>query len=201
MELTNKQKRFVEEYLIDLNASQAAIRAGYSKKTAGEIGYENLKKPELQAAIQTAIKKRSERTEITAVKVLIELALVGFANAEDYFEWSNSGITIKDSAKLTPEQRAVVGEVSETVIQHGGSKRIKLHDKLKALEMIGRHLAMFTDKHQFTDGSVGVIALPENKPVGAPVDYATEDEKDEKTKSSTGNAHCRRHDTRRGKPY
>lgn len=65
MSLTAKQKRFVEEYLIDLNATQAAIRAGYSKKTAGSIGEENLKKPEIASAIFSAQRSREQRTGIT----------------------------------------------------------------------------------------------------------------------------------------
>lgn len=68
--LTDLQRKFVKEYLIDLNATQAAIRAGYSEKTAYSIGQENLKKPQISAAIQAAINKRAEKTEITADKVL-----------------------------------------------------------------------------------------------------------------------------------
>lgn len=71
--LTDKQKRFVDEYLIDLNATQAAIRAGYSEKTAGAVGFENLKKPEIQEAIAKAQLERSERTKITKDLVVKEL--------------------------------------------------------------------------------------------------------------------------------
>ena len=73
-ELTGKQKRFVEEYLCDLNATQAAIRAGYSAKTAEVVGYENLRKPQIAAAIQEETNKRSTRTEITADRVLREIS-------------------------------------------------------------------------------------------------------------------------------
>lgn len=81
--LTPKQKAFVSEYLIDLNATQAAVRAGYSKKTAGAIGGENLEKPEIQEAIQKATYKRSERTEITQDKVIAEIAKYAFKDASD----------------------------------------------------------------------------------------------------------------------
>jgi len=70
MALTAKQERFVQEYLIDLNATQAAIRAGYSEKTAGSVGNENLKKPEIAKAIATALAKRSERVEVSQDYVL-----------------------------------------------------------------------------------------------------------------------------------
>ena len=75
MPLTPKQSRFVEEYLVDMNATQAAIRAGYSKKTAGQTGNENLKKPEIQKALSDAVQVRSERTEITQDYVLKRLIM------------------------------------------------------------------------------------------------------------------------------
>ena len=86
MALTAKQQRFVEEYLIDLNATQAAIRAGYSEKTAYSIGEENLRKPEISFEIQKAMDRRSKRTEITADRVLQEYAKIGFSNITDYLK-------------------------------------------------------------------------------------------------------------------
>jgi phage terminase small subunit len=76
MKLTPKQTRFIEEYLVDLNATQAAIRAGYSARTATVIGNENLTKPYIQAAIQIAQLARSERTQITVDKVLEDIELI-----------------------------------------------------------------------------------------------------------------------------
>jgi len=148
--LTNKQKQFIEEYLKDLNATQAAIRAGYCEKTSYSIGNENLRKPEIQTAIQKAFDKRSERTQITVDKVLNELALIGFANASDYFEWSTTGINIKKSKLLTREQCSVIAEVSETKTKDGGTIKVKLYDKLKALELIGKHLVMFIENVNHT---------------------------------------------------
>ena len=83
--LTPKQTRFVQEYLLDLNATQAAIRAGYSVKTAGSVGHEILKKPEIQAAIHAAMKARSERTEIDADWVLKRLARDATADLADLY--------------------------------------------------------------------------------------------------------------------
>ncbi len=84
--LTDKQQRFVDEYLVDLNATQAAIRAGYSPDTAGAIGHENLKKPEISAAISVARKAQQERTGITADRVLLEIANVALADARELVE-------------------------------------------------------------------------------------------------------------------
>lgn len=82
--LTEKQKRFCDEYLIDLNATQAAIRAGYSEKTAEQMGYQLLQKTSVQEHLQKRLSDRSERTAITQDRVLNELAKVGFAKAADY---------------------------------------------------------------------------------------------------------------------
>lgn len=84
--LTEKQQRFVDEYLVDLNATQAAIRAGYSADTAGSIGHENLQKPEIVLAIAEARRAQQERTQITADRVVMELGLIAFADARELAE-------------------------------------------------------------------------------------------------------------------
>ncbi len=145
MSLSPKQARFVAEYLLDLNATAAAKRAGYSAKRAAEQGYQLLQKTTVQEAIAQAQKARSKRTEITADQVLKELAKIGFANSGDFFEWGPDGIRVKPQEDLTSDQQAAVAEVSETKTEKGGTVKIKLHDKLGALEKIGRHLGMFTD--------------------------------------------------------
>ncbi len=152
MSLSAPQARFVEEYLVDLNAADAARRAGYSKRTARQKGYGLLQMPEIQEAVTAAMQARSERTEITADQVLEELAKIGFANAGDFFEWGPDGIEVKSKADLTPAQQAVVAEVSETKTKDGGTVKVKLHDKVGALEKIGRHLGMFTDNFKLSGG-------------------------------------------------
>lgn len=140
MVLNEKQLRFVEEYLVDLNATQAAIRAGYSQKTAYSMGQRLLKNVEIQAALQDAMQRRSERTEITQDRVLQELASIGFSKATDYVSVDNCGkVQIEPSALLTDTQKAAVAGVERT--QYG--VKVKLHDKVRALELIGKHLGMF----------------------------------------------------------
>ena len=150
--LTDKQQAFVEEYLIDLNATQAAIRAGYSEKTAQQIGSENLSKPVIQEAIREKQQERSERTQITADKVLKELALLGFANMEDYIRVTGEGDPFIDLSDLTREQAAAISEVAVDDYTEGRGEdardvrkvRLKFHDKRGALVDIGKHLGMFT---------------------------------------------------------
>ncbi|MDU2106213.1 terminase small subunit [Clostridium sp.] len=153
--LTEKQKRFVEEYLIDLNATQAAIRAGYSPNTAKDIGCENLAKPNISACIDKEIAERSKRTGINQDRVIRELARLAFVNANDVIDMEEA--TLKDGA--TEDDTAAIASVKVKTIPtkegEGIEREIKLTDKLKALELLGKHLGMFKDKLEI-QGSVPV---------------------------------------------
>ena len=141
--MTQKQKRFVEEYLIDLNATQAAIRAGYSPETAGAIGAENLKKPQIQNAIAREMADRSRRTGVNADRVVLELARIAFANAGDLIDAGDA--TLKDDASrddLAAIQSIKVKDMGDMGIE----REIRMADKLKALELLGRHLGIFNDR-------------------------------------------------------
>lgn len=140
--LTAKQARFVEEYLVDLNAAGAARRAGYSVNRCMEIGYQLLQHSTVQLAIQAAMRERSARTGITADRVVQELAVIGFADLTDYVEWGPTGIQLKCSATLDSTKRRAVIEVSET---RQGVK-IKLADKKGSLDSLGRHLGIYTQQ-------------------------------------------------------
>ena len=141
--MTKKQKRFIEEYLIDLNATQAAIRAGYSSDTAYSIGNENMKKPEIKACIDKAMAERSRRTGVNADRVLMELAKVAFVNASDVIDADTA--TVK--ADALPEDTAAIQSVKvKTFGEDGLEREVKMADKLKALELLGKHLGMFKDK-------------------------------------------------------
>lgn len=145
--MTPKQKVFIDEYLIDFNATRAAIAAGYSKKAAKEIGCENLTKPNIQEAIQKAMKERSERTEITQDMVLKELAKLGFSNIKDYIETGSKDFVCFKNIDDIPEEAARAIEAIKLIKNNqGGSLEFKLHSKTKGLEMIGRHLGMFPNK-------------------------------------------------------
>lgn len=138
--LTEKQARFVAEYLVDMNATEAAKRAGYSEKTAYSIGFENLRKPEIQEAIQAAMEDRAKRTEITQDAVLRELAAIGFAKATDFVQIRDSRVHLSETDSLTDEQRRAIAGIKEGKF----GIELKLHDKLKALELLGQHLGMFS---------------------------------------------------------
>lgn len=144
--LTAKQQRFVEEYLTDLNATQAAIRAGYSVKNAAKIASQLLDKTRVKNAIDKAMAERSRRTGITQDRVLRELAKVAFVNATDVINMDDA--TLKGDANR--EDTAAIASVKvKTIPGEEGDiveREVKMCDKLKALELIGKHLGMFTDK-------------------------------------------------------
>lgn len=180
MALNDKQQRFVEEYLIDLNATQAAIRAGYSAKTAGSQGFDLLQKPEIQTALSESMKARENRTKITQDMVLMELAKIGFSDIRKVVKWGNTelrstedesgelveayhGLRLVASDEIDDSTAAAISEISE------GKEglKVKFHDKRASLVDIGRHLGMFKDKLQLSgdaENPVQVVTL-------TPADY------------------------------
>jgi phage terminase small subunit len=104
--MTPKQKRFVEEYLVDLNATQAAVRAGYNEKTAYSAGQRLLKNVETE--INAALADRAARTKITADRVVQELARIAFVDARQIFEWGPDGVRLRPSDELTDDEAAIV---------------------------------------------------------------------------------------------
>ena len=155
--ITPKQKRFVEEYLIDLNATQAAIRAGYSKKSSREVASRLLTNINVSKAIQKAMEKRSEELTVTQEMVVQELAKIAFANVGDYFEWDGKNVRIKPSGDLTDSQKAAVAEV-RSVTGAVNEVSIKLADKQRALALLGRHLGMFDTRIEIS-GNIQITEL------------------------------------------
>lgn len=156
--MTDKQKRFCEEYLVDLNATQAAIRAGYSAKTAGSIGNEILQKPDIRARIDQMLADQSVRTGVTADRVIRELAKVAFVKATDVIDTDTGNV--KDNA--TDEDQACIAAVKvKQMIGEGMSsveREIRLCDKVKALELLGKHFGIFEDNVNIdVNGAVKII--------------------------------------------
>lgn len=174
-ELTRNQRLFCDEYLIDLNATRA-YKAAYKNVTKDETAAVNgsrlLRNAKVESYIEQRMKEREKRTEITQDKVLKELAKIGFANVADYAKVvekeyeenivDSEGNVVDTQIKtyktvdmeltdnLTEEQQKVISEIKQT----RNGIEVKLNDKVKALELIGRHLGMFTDKVEHS-GAIG----------------------------------------------
>ena len=152
-ELTAKQEQFCREYLIDLNATQAAIRAGYSVDTAKQIGYDNFTKPYIAERIAELKAEREKRTEITAENVLREIAKVGFSNLLDYMTVQADGYAYVDMSNMTRDQAAALAEISVDEYTDGSGEdarpikrvKIKTHNKITALENLAKHLNICAD--------------------------------------------------------
>lgn len=164
--LTDKQRRFCEEYIVDLNATQAAIRAEYSEKTAYSMGQRLLKKVEAQEYIKQLKEERAARTQIEADRVIYELSLIAFSNAADYaavvdeetyVEVDGNWIKLLDddgnpvmrrtvkpvlTKDLTAEQKRALA-----VIKKGRDGfEVRPYDKVRALELLGKHIGLFEEK-------------------------------------------------------
>lgn len=160
--LTAKQERFVAEYLIDLNASAAARRAGYSAKRADAIGHENLRKPDIASAVAAAKAKRMERTEITQDAVLLQLSrLMSF----DIRSLYNADGSMKAPHELDDAAAMVLVGVDVTEEfegsgeerrQIGFMKKAKIPDRVAALALAMRHLGMLKDKIELNATFVGL---------------------------------------------
>ena len=175
MALNQKQRRFIEEYLIDLNATQAAIRAGYSKKTGFQQGYALLKKPEVKQEIAERQKDHLRRLGLTQERVLEEYMKLAYGDIMDFCNvrtervvvgYGDDGspisevkniVTFKDDLDNLPEEiLAAISEVSES----GGNVKIRLHDKQRALDALSKHLGLFAaDKLEITGKDGGPIEI------------------------------------------
>ncbi len=160
--LTSKQKRFVQEYLVDYNATQAAIRAGYSAKTARAIGAENLTKPDIAAELQRLGSKTAAKLEITREWVLQRLATIAAANVTDFLSvvtepttklgvhpitgevinlpgGNRQTVLIKDTDKIPLDKTAALAGIK----QGANGIELKLHDSVRALELLGKATGAF----------------------------------------------------------
>lgn len=156
--MTPKQQQFVKEYLVDLNATQAAIRAGYSARTATWIGPQLLGKSHVQAAVQAAIAERGRRVGVTADQVVKELVRIAFVDTSRLVKFEGGRMVLTETANLTEDERRAVSEMSESVTENSRTRKFKMHDKLKALELLGRHLGMWKEKLEVS-GEVTLGAL------------------------------------------
>lgn len=144
--MTRKQKLFVEEYLIDLNATQAAIRAGYSPNTAEQAASRMLSFVKVQDAIEKALAERSRRTGINQDRVVQELAKIAFVKITDVVNDDCQILPNADKADLAAIESVKVKTIPTKSGEVGVEREVRLFSKLKALELLGKHLGIWNDK-------------------------------------------------------
>lgn len=163
--LNPKQTRFVQEYLVDLNATQAAIRAGYSKKTANPQAARLLANASVKQAVKIGQEKRASKLEITQERVLQEIAAVAFSDVRQLYDEKGKLRPIKD----WPDDLAAAVAGLETVhrnLTSGDGEvetilKVKRWDKPRVLELLSKHLGMLVEKHEVTLGGEIVARLQE----------------------------------------
>lgn len=163
-ELANmKREAFCREYLVDLNAKQSAIRAGYSEKTAQSQGQRLLTFVEVSSRIQELKEERAERTNVTSDKVITELAKLGFSTMREVASWDADGVRLRASDALTDEAAACIKDIHSTREirrdKNGDevvtvNMKVQLHDKRGSLKLLGDHLGVFDS----TGGDIGKLA-------------------------------------------
>jgi phage terminase small subunit len=159
--MTPKQERFVKEYMIDLNATQAAIRAGYSEKTAEQQGYQLLQNTSVSAAVAKAMKKRGDKLEITADRVLLEMARLAFSDPRKLLKADG---TFKAPSDWDDDTAASVASLEVSHLAGTSTietSKIKVWDKNSALEKLAKHLDLYApEKHDHKlDVSLGDTEL------------------------------------------
>lgn len=141
--LTLLQQRFVEEYLVDGNATQAAIRAGLPSRRPAHAGAKMMARPAVAAAIERERLLSAERTRVTRARVVKEMARIAFANMGDFADWGPDGMTLTPRAALSRDDRAAVAEITSRPGKHGPRLRVRLHAKRHALDGLARALGLY----------------------------------------------------------
>lgn len=162
--LTDKQDLFCHEFMVDLNGTQAAIRSKYSEKTAQEQASRLLSNVMIQNRIQELKEKRSEKVEITAERVLKEIALLAFSNIPDYFKQIGNGsvytLTLKQFEDMPEDASRAISGIEQNITKDGDIVyKVKLWDKSKNLEMLCRHLGIAKEQVQHGVDATSLAAI------------------------------------------
>ena len=150
--LSPRHQRFVDEDLIDLNAAEAAVRAGYTGRDAKHYGSWLLRRPAIAAAIEETLAAREEKTRITGERVLQEYGRMAFADIRNFADWGPGGITLRAKSELSDADAAAIADIQPHGA-NGKGGRIKLYDKMAALDALARHLGLFHPTSRRSDRS------------------------------------------------
>lgn len=165
--MNDRQKRFVAEYLIDLNATQAAIRAGYSEKAAAAQASRLLTNAKISAAVAKGKAAMASKLDITAERVIAELAKIGFSNMADYITVGSNGDPFVDLSNLDRDKSAAIQEITVDDYVDGRGEdardvkrvKFKLADKRAALVDLGKHLGLFVDRQEVSGPGGGPLEI------------------------------------------
>lgn len=157
--LNDRQLKFCDEYLLCLNLTQAAINAGYSPRSSPQMGEALMKKHEVAEYIKKKMEKREKRVEVKQDRIIEELAKIAFSDMKNVATWGNGSVTFLDSEELSSDVTASISEISSSYGENSSSMKVKLHDKLRALDMLGRHLNLEMSKQKTSLDITGSIRI------------------------------------------
>lgn len=179
MSLNLKQQRFVEEYLADPNGTQAAIRAGYSPRSARQHAHRMLSNADISEAISEARAELAEKTGVNPELIMEEYRRIAFSDIRDVVTWEGRTVNVRPSEELAPDAARALSEISETETETAEghirrTRRVKLHDKLGALRDAAKMLGMFPREGAGVNVNVNV----DNRPAARPLSEFTDEELD-----------------------
>ncbi len=173
----SRHDRFCREYIKDLNGTRAAIAAGYAKKSAHVTASQLLSNPKVKELLAELTKKHADKLDLSTEKVLSELSSMGFSNMLDYIKTTEEGGAYVDLSSLTQEQAAAIQEVTVDEYVEGKGKharkvkrtKLKLVDKIRSLELLGKHLKLFTERVEVggIEGLADMIAAARKRAAAA----------------------------------
>jgi phage terminase small subunit len=146
-ELTPREQRFLAEYAIDLNPTEAALRSGSPSAKAQAVAASLLRKPAVAAAAQRLLAARQQQRRVTADRVIEEYARIAFADLRDFLDWGPKGVTLRAKEHLNDWQTGAIADI-EPPGANGKGARLRLHDKKAALDALARHLGLFRRSDQ-----------------------------------------------------
>ena len=149
--LTPRQERFIAHYLVLGKGAEAARRAGYSPRSAASIADKLLHTPRVAAAIAEANAARAKSLAVAAIDVVKELARLGFSDMRKIADWDAKEVRLRRAAEVSPEDSAAIARITV----NGKRVDIKLHNKVKALDALARHLRLFDKRHRYRDADAG----------------------------------------------
>jgi phage terminase small subunit len=145
-DFTDKEKLFIKYYVKTRNATEAAKLAGYSEDSARQIGAENLSKPSIRDAIDHELEKIQKKIGIDTETIINELKKIALSDIKKAAKWTEGSVSLIPSDQIPDDVSAAIAEVSQQSGEFGSSVKIKNYDKIRALELLGKHLKMFSDK-------------------------------------------------------
>lgn len=167
MKMTPKMRLFVQHYLLDPNATAAALAAGYAPRAAAQTGHENLRKPQIREAIEAGQRKVSVKLEITQELLAQELAKLAMVNMEDFIRVGSDGDPYIDLSELTRDQAAAINEITvDDYVEGRGDEardvkkvKFKLHDKRASIMDLAKLLGLVVTKHEVTGKDGGPLLV------------------------------------------